>query len=463
MKIISPNILIVDDDYSVAESIKGVLGDEGYKTDIVGSGEAAIEYYSVHPPDIAIFDIWLPGVDGLSAMLRIKEKFPAAHFIVMSGHGNIETAVKATKMGAYDYIEKPISMEKLLLSIHNLLELINLREENKDLKSTLTVGRFENLDMIGESNVMKILRRQIRTVAETASSVLITGENGTGKELVARLVHQNSERSKEPFIEVNCAAIPEELIESELFGHEKGAFTGAVSTKRGKFDLASGGTLFLDEIGDMSLRTQAKILRILEEQKFERVGGNEQIKVDVRVIAATNKDLKALISTNNFRADLYFRLNVLPLVVPSLRERGEDIALLVNYYMRLFSERYGKQIKDLSDDAADLLYKYEWPGNVRELRNIVERLVIMTKGIVIDSSHLPAEISKKDIPVVSAPLLSGTLDPLFKVNSLKEAKELFENEFIKRKLEENKGNVSQTASAIGVERSSIHRKMRKSK
>ncbi|MBN1114080.1 MAG: sigma-54-dependent Fis family transcriptional regulator [Oligoflexia bacterium] len=452
-------VLIIDDDERVADAIRGVLEDEGYSVDVVGSGEEALDYYGKNPVDIALLDLWLPGIDGLTAMEKIKTRYPSAYFIAMSGHGNIETAVRATKLGVYDYIEKPVSMEKLLITISNLSALVKLEEENRNLKSSIA----RQTVMIGNSPPMKALKSQIDTIAETVSSVFITGENGTGKELVARLIHQNSDRKNAPFVDINCAAIPEELIESELFGHEKGSFTGAVSQKRGKFDLASHGTLFLDEIGDMSLKTQAKILRILEEKRFERVGGTEQIKVDVRIIAATNKDLAEQIEKGNFRADLFYRLNVIPIQVPPLRERKEDISELIDHYMNIFCTQYGRPLKQVSEQAMNILLKYNWPGNVRELRNIVERLVIMTKGQLIDRESLPGEILIGSGLTPAGPGICSDIDEIFNIQTIREARDAFETLFIKKKLNDYEGNISKTANAIGMERSSLHRKIRQQK
>jgi len=371
----------------------------------------------------------------------------------MSGHGTVETAVKATKQGAYDFIEKPLCLEKVTVTVANALGVNRLREENSSLRGMMQ----KEQEMVGDSPPLRQLREQIRLVAPTAASVLITGENGTGKELVARAIHQLSPRRDRPFIEINCAAIPEELIESELFGHEKGAFTGAVAQKKGKFDLADGGTIFLDEIGDMSLKTQAKVLRILQEQKFERVGGTRTIEVDVRIIAATNKVLEEEIRAGNFREDLYYRLFVVPFRVPSLRERTGDIPALVDHFLDLYCRREGRERRSLAPEAVAALQGYDWPGNVRELRNIIERLVIMAPGRVITVDHLPDYLAGRERAKVVG---DARLDTMMEIGSLREAREEFEKEFILQKLEEHDWNISRTAEAIELERSNLHRKIR---
>jgi two-component system, NtrC family, nitrogen regulation response regulator NtrX len=372
---------------------------------------------------------------------------------MMSGHGTIETAVKSTKLGAYDFIEKPFSLEKVVVTVENALAMTRLREENASLRGLV----LQSHEMIGASAAMEQLREQIVLVAPTNSSVRITGENGTGKELVARSVHFHSQRRDKPFIEINCAAIPEELIESELFGHERGAFTGAVAQKKGKFDLADGGTLFLDEIGDMSLKTQAKVLRILQEKKFERVGGTRTLEVDVRIVAATNKLLEEEIKHGAFREDLYYRLNVVPFKVPSLRERRDDIPLLIGYFLEAFCRREGRELKRIVPEAVEALQRYDWPGNVRELKNIVERLVIMTPGGTITTNHLPDYLATE---AAGREAGGGKLDSVLELSSLREAREEFEREFIIQKLEENDWNVSRTAEAIELERSNLHRKIK---
>ncbi|HJV66733.1 MAG TPA: sigma-54 dependent transcriptional regulator [Geomonas sp.] len=445
-------ILIVDDEAGIRSSLAGILEDEGYRTVCAADGAEALAQCARELPGLVLLDIWMPGMDGIETLKLLKERHPALNVIMMSGHGTIETAVKSTKLGAYDFIEKPFSLEKVVVMVENALAMTRLKEENASLR-----GMLQSHEMIGSSAAMIRLREQILMVAPTNASVLITGENGTGKELVARSVHFYSNRRDNPFVEINCAAIPEELIESELFGHERGAFTGAVAQKKGKFDLADGGTLFLDEIGDMSMKTQAKVLRILQEKKFERVGGTRTIEVDVRVVAATNKLLEEEIRNGNFREDLYYRLNVVPFKVPPLRERRDDIPLLTQHFLDVFCQREGRELKRIVPEAVEALQRYDWPGNVRELKNIVERLIIMTPGGTITMNHLPDYIG---VPAGSREAAAGKLDSVLELSSLREAREEFEREFILQKLEENDWNVSRTAEAIELERSNLHRKIK---
>jgi two-component system nitrogen regulation response regulator NtrX len=445
------SILIVDDEQSIRESLTGILQDEGFSPSSAENGEAAIEKVSEEKPDLILLDIWMPGMDGMETLTKIRSIYPDQLVVMMSGHGTIETAVKATKLGAYDFIEKPLSLEKVLLCIQNAVKVSQLVEENRELKA-----RFgKEHEMIGSSKPIKELKQQIKIAAPTSGWILITGENGTGKELVARAIHHNSRRSNKPFVEVNCAAIPEELIESELFGHEKGSFTGATTQRRGKFDQAHQGTLFLDEIGDMSLKTQAKVLRILQEHKFERVGGNKTIEVDVRVIAATNKDLEKEIAENNFREDLYYRLNVIPFFVPPLRERKADIPHLVNHFLEYFCGKESRETKVLDTEAMQAIKGYAWPGNVRELKNLIERLAIMSPGNTITRSQLPQAIcDKQQVATKDQNSISLTAD------TFRTAKEEFEKEFLIQKLVENEWNISRTAEAIEIERSNLHRKIK---
>lgn len=447
------HVLIVDDEESIRSSLDGILQDEGYRTSVAASGEDALNLLREEVPDLILLDIWMPGLDGLETLRRARDLAPDQLVIMMSGHGTIETAVKATKLGAYDFIEKPLSLEKLLLSIQNAFKIGQLVEENRSLKAKIA----KDYDMVGQSPEISLLKEQITIAAPTSGWVLISGENGTGKELVARAIHNQSRRRDKPFVEVNCAAIPEELIESELFGHERGAFTGATTQRKGKFDLAHEGTLFLDEIGDMSLKTQAKVLRILQERKFERVGGSKTIEVDVRVIAATNKDLEEEIRLGHFREDLYYRLNVLPFHVPPLRERREDIPRLVLHFLDYFCSKEGREAKTMSPAALSTLQAYSWPGNVRELKNIVERLVIMTPDSSIQETHLPPSMRLKKM--VSSEIRNANLAGV-DASNFKEAKEEFEKEFILAKLEENDWNISRTAEAIDIERSNLHRKIK---
>ncbi len=446
------NILIVDDEKSICQSLEGILADEGYEVQTAPSAEEALRMMEEEAPHLVLLDIWLPGMDGLEALKIIKTEFPQVRVVMMSGHGTIETAVKATKLGAFDFIEKPLSLEKIILVINHAMDMMRLEEENVLLKQKLT----QSFELTGKSPVIMELKEQISIVAPTNAWILIMGENGTGKELVARSIHRRSRRSQKPFVEVNCAAIPEELIESELFGHEKGAFTGATSKKRGKFDLANEGTIFLDEVADMSQKAQAKILRILQEKTFERVGGNRLISTDVRVLAATNKDLEREMEDGRFRQDLYYRLNVIPLHVPPLRDRREDIPLLVARFIHDFSLKEGEVEKTMSNEALEKLMRHDWPGNVRELKNIVERLVIMTPGRIIDVADIPPlqktenghRPETADIPIPSDS------------DSLREARQDFEKQFIMKKLKEFEGNISRTAEAIGLERSNLHRKIK---
>src|SRR2546430_8332261 len=379
-----PTILIVDDDPGDRTALTGVLHDEGYTVEAVSSGEACLDRVTRGAVDLIVLDVWLPGMDGLATLARLRERQADAQVVLISGHGNIEAAVRAIKMGAFDFVEKPLSLEKTVLVIRNALHQRRLEAENRALRAR--VDRTQT--MVGESYAMRQLREQVAMAAPTNGRVLIYGENGTGKELVARTIHALSRRRGSSFVEVNCAAIPEELIESELFGHVRGAFTGAVADRRGKFEVADGGTIFLDEIGDMSLKTQAKVLRVLQEQTMEAVGGTQTIKVDARVLAATNKDLQAEIRAGRFREDLYFRLNVIPIFVPPLRDRQEDIPLLADHFMAEFAREYGRRAKTFDSGARSTLQRYPWPGNVRELRNVIERLMIMVPGDAISSSDL---------------------------------------------------------------------------
>jgi len=445
------SILIVDDEPSIRESLTGILQDEGFSPLSVESGDAAIEKISEDKPDLILLDIWMPGMNGMETLARIRDIYPDQLVVMMSGHGTIETAVKATKLGAYDFIEKPLSIEKVLLCIQNAVKVGQLVEENRQLKERIS----KEHEMIGNSKPIKELKHQIKIAAPTSGWILITGENGTGKELVARSIHYNSRRHDKPFVEVNCAAIPEELIESELFGHEKGSFTGATTQRRGKFDQAHRGTLFLDEIGDMSLKTQAKVLRILQEHKFERVGGNKTIEVDVRVIAATNKDLEKEIAIGNFRKDLYYRLNVIPFHVPPLRERKSDIPQLASHFLEYFCSKESRETKRLDDESIQAIMNYPWPGNVRELKNLIERLVIMSPGNTITRSQLPQAIGSNQLATPKDLNLAGLTS-----NTFRTAKEEFEKEFLIQKLEENDWNVSRTAEAVEIERSNLHRKIK---
>jgi len=448
-----PRILIVDDEPGVRTALSGILRDEGYQVDAVESGEACMDRVTRSPFDVILLDVWLPGADGIATLTRLRERQVDAEVVMISGHGNIESAVRAIKLGAFDFIEKPLSLEKTTLVVRNALRQRRLEAENRALRARVD----RHLTMVGESYTMRQLREQVAMAAPTNGRVLIYGDNGTGKELVARTVHALSRRRVGPFVEVNCAAIPEELIESELFGHVKGSFTGAVSDRRGKFELADGGTIFLDEIGDMSLKTQAKVLRVLQEQVVEPVGGTASVTVDVRVLAATNKDLPCEIRAGRFREDLYFRLNVIPIFVPPLRDRQEDIPLLAEHFMTGFAREYGRRVKTLDPSAVAALQDYPWPGNVRELRNVIERLMIMVPGETIGGRDLV--------------FLEGSLVPLIDPDpavadapgsslSLHDARTRFERDFILKTLAAQQGNISKTAELLGVERSNLYRKMR---
>ena len=440
-------ILIVDDEAGVRSSLGGVLRDEGYVVDTAESGEGCLEQVALRPYDLILLDIWLPGMDGLVALERLRDRRVDVPVIMISGHANIESAVRATKLGAFDFIEKPLSLEKTVLAVRNALRQRQLEVENRALRARVD----RRYAMVGDSRVMARLREQIAMAAPTTGRVLVSGENGTGKELVARHVHALSQRRTGPFVEVNSAALPEELIESELFGHVKGAFTGAVGDRRGKFDLASGGTLFLDEVGDMSLKMQAKVLRALQEQVIEPVGGQGSVRVDVRVIAATNKDLVEEIRIGRFREDLFFRLNVIPVFVPPLRERGEDVLQLTEYFMADFAEQYGRRPKTLSVEATALIRTYRWPGNVRELRNVIERLIIMVPGEIITAADLSFLVP---IGPGVRPEAGAVVRPLF------EARDSWERAYIMEALATCDGNISKTADALGLERSNLYKKMR---
>jgi two-component system nitrogen regulation response regulator NtrX len=439
-------LLVVDDETNVRASLEGILEDEGFSVDTVASGEECLRALQRKAYDVVFLDIWLPGKDGLAVLEEMRAKGATSSVIMISGHSSIETAVQATKLGAFDFIEKPLSLEKILLVLEHALRERRLEEENRSLRDFV---HQENA-MIGGSVPMQALRQQIQYAAPTEGRILIYGENGTGKELVARQLHLQSARKDKPFVEVNCAAIPDDLIESELFGSVKGAFTGATESRMGKFMLADQGTLFLDEVGDMSLKTQAKVLRVLEEQRFHPVGSNQEIEVDVRVIAATNKDLEKKIEEGVFREDLFFRLNVIPFEVPPLRERREDIPDLIDYFAEDFCRRYGKSRKTISAEAMDKLKAYRWPGNVRELKNTVQRLIIMMPKQEISAFDLPLSILKS---VATSSSEEGR-------STWQKAREEFEREFILRSLVENSGNISRTAAAIGMERTHLHRKLK---
>jgi two-component system nitrogen regulation response regulator NtrX len=441
------SILIVDDEAGVRSSLSGVLRDEGYDVEAVASGEACLDEVTRAAYDVILLDVWLTGIDGLETLERLRERQVDSMVIMISGHASIESAVRATKLGAFDFIEKPLSLEKTVLVVRNALRQHRLEVENRALRARVDRQQV----MVGTSRVMAALRDQIAMTAPTNGRVLIAGENGTGKELVARQIHALSHRRNGPFVEVNCAAIPEELIESELFGHLKGAFTGAVADRRGKFEAASGGTLFLDEVGDMSLKTQAKVLRALQEQVIEPVGGHRSVPVDVRVIAATNKDLAREIRAGRFRDDLFFRLNVVPIFVPALRDRGDDVIRLADHFIAQFAREYGRRVKHLTPGAVLRLRAYPWPGNVRELRNLIERLMITAPDDAIEEHNLDF-LSPADVQPAAA---EG--EPL---RQLHEARDGWERRYIATALAACDGNMSRTAEVLGIERSNLYKKMR---
>ncbi|MCX7677647.1 MAG: sigma-54 dependent transcriptional regulator [Spirochaetes bacterium] len=438
-------ILIVDDEKNIITTISAILQDEEHIVYSASTGEEALNFVRKNDVDLIILDVWLPDIDGIGILERVKKTNPDIAILMISGHGSIDIAVKATKMGAFDFIEKPPSMERIITSVNNALEQIRLKKENIRLMKNLV----HDDEMIGQSKAIQEIRAIIDRAAATNARVFITGANGTGKELVAKAIHRKSLRADRPFIKVNCAAIPDELIESELFGHEKGSFTGAINRKLGKFEIANRGTIFLDEICDMSASAQAKVLRVLQEQQFERVGGNETITVDVRVISATNANVKRAIEEEKFREDLYFRLNVIPIHVPELTERREDIPLLVNYFLDKFSKEHGTGSKEITPEGMKLLMEYPWPGNVRELKNIVERLCIMIPSETIDVSDIREHLETEDVDINPA-----------QISSYKKAKEQFEREFIINALRRNNKNVSQTAQEMGIERTNLYRKIK---
>jgi two-component system, NtrC family, nitrogen regulation response regulator NtrX len=439
------SILVVDDERDIRETLRGILEEEGYQVVLAGSGEACMDQLQRRACDVVLLDIWLPGMDGLDVLQRIRQEEGAPEVVMISGHGTIETAVRATKLGAFDFLEKPLSLDKTLIIIKNAVAASRLRRENAEFKRQIQSKSV----IVGESIPMKALRQQISVMAPTNGRVLIFGESGTGKELVAHAIHAHSLRHDNQFVEVNCAAIPEDWIESELFGHRKGALPGAAGDKEGKFEKADGGTLFLDEVGDMSLKTQSKVLRTLDEQRFTRVGDDALIKVDVRVIAATNKDLEEEISRGNFREDLFYRLNVIPFYVPPLRERKEDIPMLARHFLKEFSSAYTRRPREITDEAIEILSRYSWPGNVRELRNVIERLVIMNPTVHrIERKHLPPLMHRESGRAASA------------FSTLHQARAAYERDYILKKLDENHGNVTRTAEVLGLERSHLYRKMK---
>jgi two-component system nitrogen regulation response regulator NtrX len=443
-------VVLIDDEPDIRATLGGVLADEGYDVQSAGSISEGLELVQDRLPDLCFLDVWLPDGDGIDALGQIRKRSPSTQIIMISGHSSVEAAVKATQLGAVDFLEKPLGLEKVLLAAQNALKLRRLTEENETLRSRAK----SKYQLIGESQAIREISAQIQKVARTQATVLITGENGTGKENVSRAIHYASTRREGPFVAINCAAIPEELIESELFGHEKGAFTGAGGVHRGRFEVAHRGTLFLDEIGDMSLKTQSKLLRVLQDQSFERVGGNKSIVVDVRVIAATNKDLRTEIEAGRFREDLFYRLNVIPLHLPALRERHDDIILLAKHFLSDYCRENGEPEKAFDALAEQVLLNHGWPGNVRELKNLMERVSILVSGRTIG----PQELGRCGLAV--APGNERETDRFLTEDDFRLARAAFERAFIARKLEQCGGSVSKTAERIGMERTHLHRKLK---
>lgn len=441
------SLLIVDDEKNIRRSVEMICSAEGYEVRTAANAREALDSLQSEPIDVVLLDIVMPGTDGLAALRQIRERFPEVVVLMISGHATVQNAVAATKAGAYDFIEKPISKEKLLISIRNALLSRSLQRENLELRQR--VLRREQI--VGKSPAIKEVLEQIAKVAPTSGRVLIMGESGTGKELVARAIHDGSSRKDGPFVKVNCAAIPEELIESELFGSVKGAYTGATETRQGKFSLADGGTLFLDEVGDMSLKVQAKVLRVLQEGEFEKVGGQKTERVDVRVLAATNKDLQREVSAGRFREDLFFRLNVVPIVVPPLRRRKADIPLLVDHFIATYASENGCRPKSVSPEALEILRRYDWPGNIRELRNVIERLMIMSGSETIGVADLPPHLLSTSLPL--AVRMEAGL-------TLKEAREAVERQVILAALQRSDWNISRAARDLDIDRTNLHKKIR---
>jgi len=446
-------ILVIDDEAAIRDSLKMTLEYEGYEFIGAATGQEGLTLAEREAPDLVLLDVKMPGMDGLEVLDRLRAANDSLPVVVVSGHGTISTAVEATKKGGFDFIEKPFASDKVLVTLRNALDQRTLRDENRSLKRAVEIRH----QMIGDSTALKEVTAAIRRAAPTNATVLIQGESGVGKELVARTIHRNSLRSRERFVQVNCAAIPEELIESELFGHEKGSFTGATEKQVGKFEQADRGTIFLDEVGDMSPKTQAKVLRVLQEGEVERLGSARTIKVDVRVIAATNKNLEEEIDKGSFREDLYFRLAVIPIFVPPLRERPEDIPLLVRHYMDYFSRENNVRPKRISPAALEALQRYRWKGNIRELRNTVERLHIMTSGDAIEIADLPSAV-RSPSAAPAAPKSASEAEAT-KAGTLREFKDSAERAYLVAKLRENGWNISKTAEVIDTPRSNLYKKL----
>jgi two-component system nitrogen regulation response regulator NtrX len=440
-------ILVIDDEASIRASLKGILEDEGYKVDTVETGEEGLDLVQTQNFGLILLDIWLPGMSGIDVLNKIKTSEDSPPVVVISGHGTIETAVKATKLGAFDFLEKPLSLEKVVVTIQNALKQKRLEEENIQLREKIRA----KYHLVGESRSIQKLKDEIKRAAPTNGRVLIYGENGTGKESIARLLHQESHRREGRFVEINCAAVPDDLIENELFGYLKEGYQPASKDKKGKILLADGGTLFLDEISEMSLKTQAKLVRVIEEQEYEPLGAADSITIDTRMIAATSKNLKELIAKGKFREDLFFKLNVIPLVIPPLRERKEDISVLIDYFLKYFSDEYGKKPKTMTAEAREAFLNYSWPGNVSELMNVIERFVIMVQEDEIDATHLSLLVEAREIEYVSG---------LTHAISLRQAKEQFERKYIHKILIQNKWDTSKTSSDLQIQERELREKIK---
>lgn len=452
-------ILVIDDEPGIRQVLTDILQDEGYQVVSAEDGQEGLARLQQTVVDLVILDVWLPKMGGIEVLEIIRKDYPEVEVIVISGHANIDMAVKAIKLGAFDMMEKPLSMDKILTQVRNALEMEALRRENRKLKQTLGAST----EMLGETAQIKQIRELVQQAGPTNATVFITGENGTGKELVARLVHEQSKRRKGPFVAVNCAAIPENLIESELFGHEKGSFTGAVSRKRGKFEVAHNGTLFLDEVADLSLAAQAKILRAIQELKVERVGAEESLDVDVRIIAATNKDMKQLVDSGEFREDLFYRLHVVPISVPPLRERREDIPILAEHFLKLFElQILGEEtgIRKFNPEAIQRLSNFAWPGNIRQFRNVIQRIVVFAEGPEIGIDDVDAALAEEKRDQHRFLEKRGELSEFYNL-SLNDAKDQFERLYLVQKLEESDYNITRAATAMGVYPSNLHGKMKK--
>jgi two-component system nitrogen regulation response regulator NtrX len=444
-------ILIVDDEEGIRQVLSDCLRDEGYRVELAEDGFEALRVLAEEPVELVILDVWLPNMGGIEVLQRIKAEYPELEVVVISGHGNINLAVQAVKLGAFDFLEKPLSLEKTITVVQNALKIKELKRENRSLKA----GLAEEDRMVGSSEGIQRVRDLVEQSAASDARILILGENGTGKELVARDIHRRSRRAAGPFVEVNCASIPETLIESELFGHEKGSFTGALNRRKGKFEMAHRGTLFLDEIADMSLATQAKVLRVIQELSFERVGGELPLHVDVRLIAATNKNIQEETRLGRFREDLYFRVNVIPIHLPPLRERQEDLDELLDYFLERFRRPGETSSRRVSPEAREALAAYSWPGNIRELKNFVERVTIMDEGELITPDTVRRYLTVHEERGRDEAYRG------FEAMKLSEARDEFEREFLLRKLEEAGGNISRASEALGITPSHLHNKIRK--